>query len=80
MWFVRRWRLAAEIALRGGDHDQRGPRSSLSIPTLSTTPAFLPDPPLSLGGEGLGFVVAGGGSDDFISVFVHRAGLCGRQL
>lgn len=43
-------------------------------------PALLPDPPLSLGGEGLCFVVAGGGGDDFIPVFVHRAGLRGRQL
>lgn len=42
--------------------------------------SLLPDSPLSLGGESLGFVVAGCGGDDFIPVFVNSAGLCGCQL
>lgn len=46
-------------------------------PALSS---LLPDSPLSLGRESLGFVVAGCGGDDFIPVFVNSAGLCGCQL
>jgi len=42
--------------------------------------SLLPDSPLSLGGESLGFIVAGCGGDDFISMFVNSAGLCGCQL
>lgn len=39
-----------------------------------------PDPPLCLGGEGLGLVVGRGGGDDLVSVLVDGSGLRGREL
>ena len=35
-------------------------------------------PPLSLAGEGVPLVVAGGARDDLVTVLVHRSCCCGR--
>lgn len=86
MWLVRKCRLAAEMALGeeaksvtacAKRHLRRRAGSPPSLPPGFRHP---PDPPLGLGGEGLGLVVAGGRGDDLIAVLVDRPRLGCCQL
>lgn len=84
MWLVRRWRLAADMALQNEQDTllagmETFKKKDLTVSEIPKSSAK-PDSPFGLRREGLGLVVRGRGSDDLVAVLVDGSGLRGCEL